>query len=125
MKLKCRGAFIQIKKGRKDKYPIQRLNLGLYLITAGLTAFYICRIYFITFEGNFRANSFKESFFVSGVTTSKELDRKGKRPIPLFVDNKINMERDDVFAEATKITRLEKRRLDYNLQKIASQPPQE
>jgi len=64
-------------------------------ITAGLTAFYMFRIYFITFEGNFRANSFKESFLISGVTTSKELDRKEKRPIPLFADSKINMEKDD------------------------------
>jgi NADH:ubiquinone oxidoreductase subunit 5 (subunit L)/multisubunit Na+/H+ antiporter MnhA subunit len=52
-------------------------------IIAGLTAFYMFHIYFITFEGNFRANSFKESFLVLGVTTSKELDRKEKRPIPL------------------------------------------
>ncbi|KAH9530625.1 hypothetical protein CY35_20G013900, partial [Sphagnum magellanicum] len=67
-------------------------------ITAGLTAFYMFRIYFITFEGNFKANSFKESFLVSGVTTSKELDRKEKRPIPLFADSRINMERDDARA---------------------------
>jgi NADH:ubiquinone oxidoreductase subunit 5 (subunit L)/multisubunit Na+/H+ antiporter MnhA subunit len=53
-------------------------------------------IYFITFEGNFRANSFKESFLISKVTTSKELDRKEKRPILLFANNRIIMERDDV-----------------------------
>jgi NAD(P)H-quinone oxidoreductase subunit 5 len=28
-------------------------------ITTGLTTFYVFCIYFITFEGNFRANSFK------------------------------------------------------------------
>jgi hypothetical protein len=32
---------------------------------------------------------------VLGVTTSKELDTKEKRPIPLFADSRINMERDD------------------------------
>jgi hypothetical protein len=31
MKLKYRGALIRIKRGREEKYPIQRLNLGLYL----------------------------------------------------------------------------------------------
>nr|AND48367.1 subunit 5 of NADH-plastoquinone oxidoreductase [Eosphagnum rigescens] len=66
-------------------------------ITAGLTAFYMFRIYFITFEGNFRANSSKESFFVSSSTTSKELDGKEKNPIPfLFADRRINMERDTI-----------------------------
>jgi hypothetical protein len=62
---------------------------------AGLIAFYMSRIYFITFEGNFRTNPFKDFFLVLKVTTSKELDRKEKRPIPLFVDNKINTEGDD------------------------------
>jgi hypothetical protein len=61
-----------------------------------LIAFYMFHIYFISFKGNFRANSSKESFLVLGVTTSKELDRKEKRPIPLFADKRINMERDDV-----------------------------
>jgi NAD(P)H-quinone oxidoreductase subunit 5 len=56
-------------------------------ITAELTAFYMFHTYFITFEGNFKTNSFKESFFILGVTTSKELDRKKKRPIPLFANN--------------------------------------
>jgi hypothetical protein len=46
-------------------------------IRAGLTAFYMFHIYFITLEGNFRANSFTEIFLVLAVTTSKEFDRKG------------------------------------------------
>ncbi len=69
---------------------------------AGLIAFYMFRIYFITFEGNFRANSFKEFFLVLNVTTSKELNRKEKRLIPLFADNKINMEGDDVILSRVK-----------------------
>jgi NAD(P)H-quinone oxidoreductase subunit 5 len=65
-------------------------------ITARLIAFEMFHIYFITFEGNIIANSFKESFLFSRVTISKELDRKEKRPIPLFTNCRINMQRDDV-----------------------------
>nr|NP_777459.1 NADH dehydrogenase subunit 5 [Anthoceros angustus]Q859V1.1 RecName: Full=NAD(P)H-quinone oxidoreductase subunit 5, chloroplastic; AltName: Full=NAD(P)H dehydrogenase subunit 5; AltName: Full=NADH-plastoquinone oxidoreductase subunit 5 [Anthoceros angustus]BAC55396.1 NADH dehydrogenase ND5 subunit [Anthoceros angustus]BAC55496.1 NADH dehydrogenase ND5 subunit [Anthoceros angustus] len=38
------------------------------LLTAGLTSFYMFRIYFLTFEGEFRANSFKENTPVSSVS---------------------------------------------------------
>nr|AND48206.1 subunit 5 of NADH-plastoquinone oxidoreductase [Flatbergium novo-caledoniae] len=65
-------------------------------ITAGLTAFYMFRIYLITFEGNLRANFFKESFFISGIIISKELNKKEKKIIPLFADSRINMERDTI-----------------------------
>nr|YP_007026182.1 NADH-plastoquinone oxidoreductase subunit 5 [Apopellia endiviifolia]AFU88892.1 NADH-plastoquinone oxidoreductase subunit 5 [Apopellia endiviifolia] len=37
-------------------------------ITAGLTAFYMFRIYFLTFEGNFRGNSFNESISLSYIS---------------------------------------------------------
>ncbi len=67
-----------------------------------LTTFCMFHIYFITFEGNFRANSFKDYFLVSRVITLKKLDRKEKRPIPLFVDSRINMERDDVILFRAK-----------------------
>jgi NAD(P)H-quinone oxidoreductase subunit 5 len=71
-------------------------------ITVGLIAFYMFCIHFITFEGNLRANSFKESFLVSEATTTKELNRKEKRPISLFADSKINMEREDVILSRAK-----------------------
>jgi hypothetical protein len=45
---------------------------------AGLAAFYLFHIYFITFGGHFRANSFKEFFPVLGVTTSKSWIGKTK-----------------------------------------------
>ncbi len=47
-------------------------------IMAGLAAFYLFHIYFITFGGHFRANSFKEFFPVLGVTTSKSWIGKTK-----------------------------------------------
>jgi NADH:ubiquinone oxidoreductase subunit 5 (subunit L)/multisubunit Na+/H+ antiporter MnhA subunit len=71
---------------------------------AGLTAFYMFYIYFITFGGNCRANSFKEFFPILGVTTSKELDREDKRPIPLFANSRINMERDEAISSRGRYT---------------------
>jgi hypothetical protein len=42
---------------------------------------------------------------------TKELDRKEKRPIPLFVDNKVNMERDDAILFRVKYSLYPKQHL--------------
>jgi hypothetical protein len=56
--------------------------------------YFICLIYISSlWKAILKPIPSKKSFFVSGVTTFKKLDRKEKRLIPLFANNKINMEK--------------------------------
>ena len=75
-------------------------------ITAGLTAFYMFRIYFLTFEGNFRANFFKEFSSVSSISIwgsiSENLYRKKIKFSLQFGKNNFVLKESSEFLEINK-----------------------
>nr|YP_009732822.1 NADH-plastoquinone oxidoreductase subunit 5 [Buxbaumia aphylla]QHU77164.1 NADH-plastoquinone oxidoreductase subunit 5 [Buxbaumia aphylla] len=61
-------------------------------ITAGLTSFYMFRIYFLTFEGDFRASCFKIELFISSASIwgTLKLDKKKQKLITQIENQKGN-----------------------------------
>lgn len=72
-------------------------NLGwISWITAGLTAFYMFRIYFLTFEGNLRANSNKV-FFIDPVSIWGDLKSNNIKLEFISKEKKIILNKSDNF----------------------------
>nr|YP_009867635.1 NADH-plastoquinone oxidoreductase subunit 5 [Drepanocladus aduncus]QKG04774.1 NADH-plastoquinone oxidoreductase subunit 5 [Drepanocladus aduncus] len=61
-------------------------------ITAGLTAFYMFRIYFLTFEGYLRANLNKESFIFASIWGDLQLNNKKLEFISKKLNNKFEID---------------------------------